>query len=247
MTIARFFHLATLLLALVVTPVLAAFELADSGSAALELADSKSAAHPLTAHQPAAPSPQEPVGNWQEIKVRGFDKARRAADADLRRYKSFLVEQPQLEFDKHWLRDFKADMTDADEARIRETYTRALREALEKQLGGETGWRQVEQAAADTLVVAPRLTRFRITAPDLSFQPQTRDFVEYAGSARLTLALRDGASNAPVAELSDYSQTRSTVGVGDLKPTNRAENLHDFKMLCKRWAAHLGAYLQAGK
>lgn len=189
------------------------------------------------------PTTEDMIETTSAEKVKGFDTVRFADNADLRRYKSFLVKQPELEFDKHWLREHKSSMTENDEARIRESYSRVLKEALEAGLSQETGWQKVTQAGSDTLVVAPSLTRFRITAPDLSFRSQSKDFVEYTGAARLTLTLLDGASNSQLAELSDYSQTRAAGGLGDLQLTNRVENLHDFKMLCKRWAKRFGEYL----
>jgi hypothetical protein len=60
----------------------------------------------------------------------------------------------------------------------------------------------------------------------------------------LDLQLRDGSSGAPLVALSDHSETRAFGGLGDLKPTNRVENLRDFKMLSKRWASRLADYLK---
>lgn len=201
-----------------------------------------------TAH--ATPKPvvvpeQETAVQWTETDVKGFDSAQLAIERglELDRYKTFSVLQPTLEFDKHWLRDFKSDMTKSDEKRIRESYTDALKEALENTLSKELGWQNVETAGADTLVIVPTLTRFRITAPDLSFRAHTKDYVHYSGSARLDLQLRDGASGAPLVALSDHSETRAFGGLGDLKRTNRVENLRDFKMLSKRWASRLSDYL----
>lgn len=191
------------------------------------------------------PATEDLMEMRSEEKVKGFDSVRFADKADWRRYKSFLVKQPELEFDKHWLREHKSAMTGSDEKRLRESYSRVLKEALEDALGRELGWQKVDQATPDTLVVTPSLTRFRITAPDLSFRPRTQDFVDYTGAARLTLTLLDGAGSGPLAELSDYSQTSSAGGPGDLQATNRVENLHDFKMLCKRWAKRLAEYLAA--
>jgi hypothetical protein len=189
------------------------------------------------------PATEDLIEARSEKKVKGFDSVRFADNVDLRRYTSFLVKQPQLEFDKHWLREHKSAMTENDEARIRESYTRVLKEAIESNLSQEAGWQKVEQAGPNTLVIAPSLTRFRINAPDLSFRAHSRDFVEHTGAARLTLTLLDGSSNGQLVELSDYSQTRSAHGMGDLQPTNRVENLHDFKMLSKRWAKRFGEYL----
>lgn len=187
-----------------------------------------------------------PSANWEEADVRGFDKVRLGDNVDFRRYKTFTVQQPTLEFDKNWLREHKSDMAERDAERIRESYTRVLKTALEETLSKDLGWRMVAEAGPDTLIVAPRLTQFRITAPDLSFRPMTKDFVDHAGSARLSLTLKDGASKTPLAELSDHSETRSFGGLGDLKQTNRGINLRDFKMLSKRWASRFGEYLASG-
>lgn len=203
----------------------------------------------LAAH--ATPKPvvvpnQEPAVQWTATDIKGFDSSKIALDQglELQRYKTFSVLQPTLEFDKDWLREFKRDMTSRDEERIRESYTGALRKALEDTLSKELGWQRVEQAAEDTLVVVPTLSRFRITAPDLSFRGPTRDYVQHSGAARLDLQLRDGSSGAPLVALSDHSETRAFGGLGDLKPTNRVENLRDFKMLSKRWASRLADYLK---
>lgn len=188
----------------------------------------------------------EPAVQWTETDIKGFDSSQVALDKglELERYKTFSVLQPTLEFDKQWLRDFKRDMTESDEKRIRESYTNALKEALQNTLSKELGWQEVETAGPDTLVIVPTLTRFRITAPDLSFRAHTKDYVHYSGSARLDLQLRDGTSGAPLVALSDHSETRSFGGLGDLKQTNRVENLRDFKMLAKRWASRLADYLK---
>lgn len=205
----------------------------------------------LSAATPATPKPvvvpkQETAVQWTETDVKGFDSGQIAVERglELERYTTFSVLQPTLEFDKHWLRDFKRDMTENDEKRIRESYTNALKEALENALSKDLGWQQVETAGADTLVIVPTLTHFRITAPDLSFRAHTKDYVHYSGSARLDLQLRDGTSGAPLVALSDHSETRAFGGLGDLKRTNRVENLRDFKMLSKRWASRLSDYLQ---
>lgn len=189
---------------------------------------------------------QEPAVQWTATDIKGFDSSKIALDQglELQRYKTFSVLQPTLEFDKDWLRQFKRDMTSRDEERIRESYSGALRAALEDTLSKELGWQLVEQAGEDTLVVVPTLTRFRITAPDLSFRGNTRDYVHHSGAARLDLQLRDGGSGPPLVALSDHSETRAFGGLGDLKPTNRVENLRDFKMLSKRWASRLADYLK---
>lgn len=202
-----------------------------------------------TAHatpKPAVVPEKEPAVQWVETDVKGFDSSQIAVDRglELERYKTVSVLQPTLEFDKYWLRDFKRDMTDSDEKRLRESYTNVLKEALQDTLSKELGWEVVETAGADTLIVVPTLTRFRLTAPDLSFRAHAKSYVHYSGSARLDLQLRDGTTGAPLVALSDHSETRSFGGLGDLKRTNRVENLRDFKMLSKRWAARLGDYLQ---
>ncbi|MCR6651080.1 MAG: DUF3313 family protein [Cellvibrionaceae bacterium] len=203
----------------------------------------------ITVHattKPVVVPEQEPAVQWTETDIKGFDSGKIALDQGLQleRYKTFTVLQPTLEFDKHWLRDYKREMTKKDEERLRESYTAALRQALEETLSKELGWQLVSDATADTLVVVPSLTRFRITAPDLSFRPNSKDYVHYSGAARLDLQLRDGGSSAPLVALSDHSQTRAFGGVGDLKPTNRVENLRDFKILSKRWASRLTDYLK---
>lgn len=203
----------------------------------------------LAAHstpKPVVVPDREPAVQWTQTDIKGFDSSMIALDQglELERFKTLTVLQPTLEFDKYWLREYKRKMTKSDEERLRESYTGALRQALEETLSKQLGWQLVDQPAEDTLVIVPSLTRFRITAPDLSFRPHSKDYVHYSGAAQLDLQLRDGGSGAPLLALSDRSQTRSFGGLGDLKPTNRVENLRDFKMLSKRWASRLGDYLK---
>ncbi|MBC6904648.1 DUF3313 family protein [Saccharophagus sp. K07] len=184
----------------------------------------------------------QPSVAWIDVKAKGFDSVRLVQGVDLKRFKTFQVEQPTLEFDKQWLWDFKSQMTERDEERIRKSYTDALRKALEDALSKDLGLEQTHSPDSDTLIVSANLSRFRLLAPDLSMRPISKDFVQYTGAARLELSLND-SGNQPLVQLSDYSETSQFSGPGDLKRTNRVENLRDFKALSKRWAGRLTDYL----
>lgn len=177
------------------------------------------------------------------VKVRGFDQAALLPEVHFGRYRTFLVTDPTLEFDRHWLREFRRDMSERDEQRIRDRYGDAVKTALEEALASQLGWQAVSEPTEDTLIVNPNLTQFRLTAPDLTFRARSRDYVHYAGSARLQLTLRDAASDTLIGELSDYSQTQSWGGIDTLKPTNRVVNLRDFQTLSRRWARQFSDYL----
>lgn len=200
--------------------------------------------HAFATPKPRSDIPPPAEVTWTTTKIEGFDQARLNQEQDLSRYTSFVVRPATLEFNERWHRQIRREMTEADEARMKESYTKVLQEALEQALAKDSGLQQVEAAGENTLVVTPTLTDFRLAAPDLRTKsPRTENYVEHAGAARLNLTFSDGITGTPVAEIRDYSQTRSFGGLGDLKRTNRGVNLQDFKMLSKRWAGKLSRYL----
>ena len=178
-----------------------------------------------------------------KTRVGGFDTIESVVGIDLSQYKDFLIVAPVIEFDKHWRRDIRFDMSKGDETRILTTYSEVFNNALRKALETETTLTPVTSVSANTLVIEPKLERFRITAPDLSFAAHTENYVDYVGSAQVRLILKSGANNAVLATLSDHDQTQSFNGPFELKKTNRAENVHDFKRLFKRWSNKLAKYI----
>lgn len=184
--------------------------------------------------------PQEP--GWEEISVAGIDQARLKTDTDLDDYTSVLVMEPELEYDSQWLRTHRRDMSARDDSRIRESYTGALKEALEEAFA-DNGLPTVDTPTPDTLIINARMREFRLTAPDLGLAPRSRSFVDYAGSARLELVLQDGNTDEPLAEFNDYSMTRSFGGFGHLKETNRIVNLRDFRWLTREWSGNIADFV----
>ena len=94
------------------------------------------ASYTVTAESKPAPSYNHSELN--EIKVKGFDRAAGLERLDISQFDGFMVKQADLEFDRHWLREHKFHMSDNDEKRLREDYTRVLKEALENTLQKHT-------------------------------------------------------------------------------------------------------------
>lgn len=179
----------------------------------------------------------------EEIKLEGFDKAVRYADIDLAQYDHFRVEPITLKFDQHWHRDYRFKLSGRDEERIKEAYTRILREELIKTLAEETGLTHSTAGTGQILTVAPQLTKFKLYAPDTAHAARTKHYVDRVGAAELHLEVR--ASDGQVLiSITDYRHTRSFAGLGDLKETNRAINRRDFQMLYRLWAGRLADALR---
>ncbi len=197
-------------------------------------------------HMPgwATPKPDQAQADHEvrELAVRGFDQALLDDQTDLHAYPAVFVNEPTLEFHDRWLRDHRSDLSRRDERRIRQAYSGALRAALNQSLTAQ-GVNLAEQAGPNVLVVNARLADFRLTAPDFSRGPFSRQFVDYVGSARLELALQDGATQRLLGSLNDFSQTRSHGALNDLKETNRLVNLRDFKMLFSKWSDHFARFI----
>lgn len=178
-------------------------------------------------------------------KVKGFEDASVLNDIDFSRYKTVFLLEPEITFNKYWYRDNRRAMSERDEKRIRETYARILKEQLEKKLIENTGLALVKEIGNDTLVIQARLEEFRITAPDLSSKPRTKDFVDHVGAARIVFQLLDGYTKQELSLLSDYKETNPAIGINELKQTNRVRNVRDFQLLFGRWAKRLSQFIQA--
>lgn len=179
---------------------------------------------------------------WERISVTGIDQARQKTGTDLGSYNSVLIMEPDLEYDSKWLRTHRHDMSTGDDSRIRASYAGALKDALTEAFL-DAGLTTVTTATNNTLVLNARITEFRLNAPDLSFAPHSRSFVNHAGSARLELVLQDGAMNEPIAEFNDHGKTRSFGGLGQLKETNRMVNLRDFRWMARQWSGNIADYV----
>ncbi len=178
----------------------------------------------------------------RELSVKGFDQAFLDEQTDFHAYRAVFVNDPSIEFHDRWLRDHRSDISRRDERRIRGAYSDALRTSLNKSLAAH-GVSLAEGPGSGVLIVNAKLADFRLTAPDSSRGPLSRQFVDYVGSARLELALEDGAERRLLGSLSDFSQTRSHGALNDLKETNRVVNLRDFKMLFHQWGDHFAGFI----
>ena len=168
------------------------------------------------------------------IQYRDFDSAKSLGRDAWHGLDHVTISAPTLAFSDRWVREYRHEMSDVDEKRIRSKYTASLKEVLEKAFT-DKGWKVTDQAGPNTLVVQPSLSDLRIQAPDLSHRPRTKDFVEHVGSSRLTLTF-SAQDRGIIGQLEDHDKTRNWGGLGDLKPTNRVVNLRDFKFLFKKWA-----------
>lgn len=186
------------------------------------------------------------ASNLENTKVKGFDDAQITPNATFKGMTTYYVEPPTIEFDKRWKRDVRFDMTDRDEQRILTHYSESLVKALHKTLQKKTPLKAVQKPADASIIITPALTRFRITAPDLSLASRTKNYVDYVGSARVHFTLKQVSTDGThtvLAQLKDHDLTRSFNGIMELKKTNRIENYRDFKNLFQRWAGKLSRFL----
>jgi hypothetical protein len=175
-------------------------------------------------------------------KIKGFDQALISPNFSPTNFKTFLLAEPVIVFSPQWERDYRMDMSSSDEKRIRKSYSELLSSVLTKSLTEKFNLKPTQTPDAETLIVTPSLSNFRINAPDLDTKPMVKHYVEFAGAARLELSFKEGTSQKTLAEFKDYSETRSYGGIGDLKPTNRGINHQDFKQLFQRWTRNLESH-----
>ncbi len=159
------------------------------------------------------------------------------------RYQDFYLAPISIEFDAYWLKKIRSNSSSRDLDRMRSDYPALLRKQLVAMLTKHQGLPETAKPHQGTLVIRAKLSRFKLTAPDLSYAPKMDSYVDYTGAAEVDIRLFEFEGESPLLEFKEYHNTPEYGGLGDFKKTDRARNKHDFKLLCSRWAKKLEAMI----
>ncbi len=172
--------------------------------------------------------------------VRGLDEVWVRPGTDFKQYRTLLIEPVEVAFDPHWdprRTGSRLPMRAADRERIRDDaaglFDRSFRREIER--SGRFGL--VTTAEMDTLVFKPQIVDLFINAPDdRGATGPTRRFVSEFGRVTLIGELRDAATGAIVARISDREIARAA---HPLEFTDRFTNEREGERIVARWARTL--------
>lgn len=157
------------------------------------------------------------------------------------KFSKVFIEDPKVDFNKHWLLEFRGDYTDRDLERITTTYGKMLKKALSEGMAEQTTVAVVDNAAEADVIYRPLLRNLNIYAPDLSLPGRTKKYVYEVGNATFDLTVVQAGSEKVIAQFIDHRETSAHIG-GRLERTNRVTNARHFRMLMERWTRNLTSY-----
>lgn len=190
----------------------------------------------LTAGGPAVGAEPTPVP-WDglvEVNSPKMDVAFLLPGADFRPYSKVMLDQPEVAFQKDWMRRMNSGMdrhvtkSDAEKilSAVRTSTYDIFTEAFTK-----AGYTVVTQPGPDVLRVRSGVVDLYVNAPDTRSTAFTRTYTANAGEATLVLELRDSVSNALLGRVLDRRETRGLPGA-----SNSVSNASEYRELAKQWA-----------
>lgn len=169
-----------------------------------------------------------------EVKSPKMDVAYLMAGTDFRSYTKVMLDQPEVAFQKNWMRDMNSDInrrvTPKDAERILAAVQTDTSEIFEKAFT-KAGYTVVTEAGADVLRIRSAVTDIYVNAPDTMSSGFGRTFTANAGEATLVLELRDGLTNALLGRVLDRRETQGSPG-----QSTRFTNEAEYRDLASLWA-----------
>jgi len=161
---------------------------------------------------------------------------------DFRGYTKVLLDQTQVVFRDHWIKDVNQStrelsnrISSEDAKRIVEDARTTFAEIFCKALK-DAGFEIVTAPGADVLRLAPRVVEMYVNAPDkVTTAPLTRVFTVDAGQATLVLEIRDSTTGTLIGRATDHG-TASLDGSSRLSRTSSVANRSEFEDLFRAWA-----------
>jgi hypothetical protein len=130
-------------------------------------------------------------------------------------------------------------LSDSDVATLQSDFAKSMHDTL-----GNAGYTFVTTAQADTLIVAPVVTKILLNAPTYSSRELSsgmgQTFTAGAGSITIAAVMADGASKTVIAEVKDRNY-----GSNIWNMNNSVTNLEQAKQAFDQWANDLKDKLQS--
>lgn len=184
----------------------------------------------------AATSPD--LDGLVQVRPKRMDEAWLLPGADFRPYRAVLIDEPEVAFDKNWMRNMNETrslsrrVSQADAEKIAAAARSGLVEVFQEEFR-KVGYEIATAPGADVLRLSPSIVRLYINAPDVMDAGRSQTYTIDAGEATLVLAARDSASGALLGMAVDRREAR---GTGFVTWTNSVTNRSDFRRLFQQWA-----------
>lgn len=184
----------------------------------------------------AATSPD--LDGLVQVKPKRMDEAWLLPGADFRPYRAVLIDEPEVAFDKNWMRNMNETrnlsrrVSQADAEKIATAARSGLVEVFQAEFR-KAGYEIATAPGADVLRLSPSIVRLYINAPDVMAPGRSQTYTIDAGEATLVLAAHDSASGAVLGMVVDRREAR---GTGFVTWTNSVTNRSDFRRLFQQWA-----------
>lgn len=183
---------------------------------------------------PAGATDPQPWDGLVEVNAPRMDVAFLRPGADFRPYSKVMLDQPEVAFQKDWIRRMNSGMnrhvTDADAQKILSAVRTSTYDIFAEAFTN-AGYAVVTEPGADVLRVRSGVVDLYVNAPDTGSAGITRTYTANAGEATLVLELRDSVSNALLGRVLDRRETRGLPGA-----SNSVSNASEYRQLAKQWA-----------
>ncbi len=161
-------------------------------------------------------------------------------DADLSVYDKIMILDCYVAFKKDWEKDHtqssasRIRISSSDMEKIKADVAELFREVFTEKLGGDGGYKIVEAAGDDVLLVRPAIIDLDITAPDTMGAGRSRTYTSSAGAATIYIELYDSVTGDILARAIDRKAARNVSGY--MSYTNRVTNRADSRRMLGKWA-----------
>jgi hypothetical protein len=131
----------------------------------------------------------------------------RAPDVSFTHYRRIVIEPIPVAFKRDWSRRHP-EATAAVQEKMQAEFARSFREELIEELVTRGGYTLAESPAPDVLRIDAAIQDLDFVPPDTVSTPGTKTYVRSAGSMKLVVELRDGASGILIGRIIDYEKAR---------------------------------------
>lgn len=167
-------------------------------------------------------------------------------DADFSVFKRVAVLEPYVSFRSNWQRDANRsrsrNVSSRDMERIKQDVARVFERVFTDRLE-EAGYKVVDVAGDDVLILRPAIIDLDVTAPDTRTAGRSRTFSSSTGAATLYIQLFDSVTGEILGRAADRSAVRSPGGT--ISWSNSVTNMADARRMMGRWADQLIAFLDS--
>ncbi|NDY94412.1 DUF3313 family protein [Wenzhouxiangella limi] len=172
--------------------------------------------------------------------VRGLDEVWVRPGTDFASYENLFVEPVEVAFDPHWdprRTGSRLRLSDDKREEIRRDAAELFDRTFRRELEGSERFELVDEAGENTLVFEPKIIDLVINAPeDRMSSSRVRTYVSEFGRVTLVGELKDAASGAIVARISDKEIARTA---RPLEFTDRFINEREGERVIRQWARTL--------